>query len=581
MKRARRYRWRELIVLLAALACAGTWAASQVRSMRDKSEVAKMTEKMNTVCVGRFLIDVPPQASISFSNERIDGFDIESFEETESGFRERVAGLEATINAKSDSGGASKASGMVDARDLDVPGLLGRVLVYGRTRSYSMHGDRRIDDEWVSIDAHAHLDGLSFSLSMRYANESAARDVEAILGRLRVRAENEIPTEAGFCVWRAIFIEPLPPHKTEHIVMHIGFPEHPDVALAFNSMPGGGETPDLIARVANTDAESSPDELLRVTKLRMGKRSINGLSGGEILERMRELNFATTYAFMWETHGVDADPTQPFLSLELQGGISARPGGKPTDTTLHEDAVVALWDTISSSIRRRQSGPAPGSAPDATPSAPTLGAIAHAGEICTQSGWWRCSEGGPGVGVQGGAVQYVRKGERMPQARLLPHQTVWQKLRGIQPSIEPALPTSWQLVDKRHRPRTPAVVTLASAVASEGPWQEPVDAGRNVSLGARVRTGDPCPASGWWRCEESNALDGSRWFPRGSVLPAATFLVPGGLFGRAAGPDVIQRRSAWQLMRHAVAQSVSTTVSAASSLTENIRALPDAPDTRA
>jgi hypothetical protein len=84
-----------------------------------------------------------------------------------------------------------------------------------------------------------------------------------------------------------------------------------------------------------------------------------------------------------------------------------------------------------------------------------------------------------------------------------------------------------------------------------------LDAAKKVALGTSVRTGDMCPASGWWRCGETNALDGTRWFPRGSALPAATFQVPVGVFGRSAGPEVIQRRSTWQLMRHAEAESVA------------------------
>ena len=54
-----------------------------------------------------------------------------------------------------------------------------------------------------------------------------------------------------------------------------------------------------------------------------------------------------------------------------------------------------------------------------------------------------------------------------------------------------------------------------------------------------------------------HALDGTRWFPRGSTLPPATLQIPGGLFARSAGPDVIQRRSTWQLMRHAEAECVA------------------------
>jgi hypothetical protein len=112
-------------------------------------------------------------------------------------------------------------------------------------------------------------------------------------------------------------------------------------------------------RIATREADASPDEMLRVIKLRTGKRDINKMPGEEVLERVREFNFATTFGFTWETEGAKDNPLQPFLSLELQSGISPQPGAKPADASLHEDAVLALWDAISSSIRLRPSGPRP------------------------------------------------------------------------------------------------------------------------------------------------------------------------------------------------------------------------------
>jgi hypothetical protein len=80
---------------------------------------------------------------------------------------------------------------------------------------------------------------------------------------------------------------------------------------------------------------------------------------------------------------------------------------------------------------------------------------------------------------------------------------------------------------------------------------DPAGGSGTVQLGNYVRTGEVCPASGWWRCEEPHALDGTRWFARGSLLPTATFQVPVGVFGKSAGPELIQRRSVWQLVRQA------------------------------
>jgi hypothetical protein len=145
----------------------------------------------------------------------------------------------------------------------------------------------------------------------------------------------------------------------------------------------------------------------------------------------------------------------------------------------------------------------------------------------------------------------------MPQALLLPHQTLWQKVRGIQPSIEPTQPTAWTLVDKRQRPRGSNAVALASAVMPTSGLEHITDDRSTVAVGAYVRTGDACPASGWWRCEEPHALDGTRWFAQGSLLPAATFQVPTGVFAKSSGPEVIQRRSAWTLMRRAEAPSMA------------------------
>jgi hypothetical protein len=71
-----------------------------------------------------------------------------------------------------------------------------------------------------------------------------------------------------------------------------------------------------------------------------------------------------------------------------------------------------------------------------------------------------------------------------------------------------------------------------------------------VPVGSFAATGLPCPASGWWRCEDPRALDGTRWFASGSLLPSATFAVPAGAFGRSAhSPRSIERRGAWRLVR--------------------------------
>jgi len=106
--------------------------------------------------------------------------------------------------------------GLVEARDMEIPGMIGRTLVYGPNRGHLLKADRRIDKAFVPVEAHAHMGDLSFSLSAKYADEARARLAEAMFARLRLRQQNEIPSIPGICIGRAVFVEPLPARKAEH-----------------------------------------------------------------------------------------------------------------------------------------------------------------------------------------------------------------------------------------------------------------------------------------------------------------------------------------------------------------------------
>jgi hypothetical protein len=121
--------------LLAGALCAGlvaTWAVGKVldkreESRRDQREVTRMTDKMKTVCVGRFLIDVPEEAEIELRQARIDGFDIASFNETEEEFQKRVADREAQIRATQDRLGGNE--NLESAKDVaNIADLAGKIL---------------------------------------------------------------------------------------------------------------------------------------------------------------------------------------------------------------------------------------------------------------------------------------------------------------------------------------------------------------------------------------------------------------------------------------------------------------------
>lgn len=560
MKRWLRNGLARLLAGVIIAGMTGAWAIGEVRAQRaaaqrDKDEVARMTQKMKTVCLGRFLVDLPEETRLELANPRIHGFDISSLDEPEADFQVRLVQREARLRATPDRLGGNK--NVESVREVKTEnGVIGKIFVHSRTvmEGTRMRGleQEHYRFEGVAIEALVHGKGLSFDLSATDYDPAKIENLHKLVAKLVPNPSNETPTGPGFCVYRAWFRDPLTADQGEQIMMHAQLPAHPDIELLAILAAGNKPTsPGLLERSAQTEASLPADVKKRVSRLRGSPRAIGGVTGDELVRRVVEKNDSIGYTFWWEVSGTEDNVFIPHFVFKMTTGEG---GNGPVPSSLSQDAAMALWDKISSSIRLR---PAQERKPVAAEPPPTpLGTYALAGERCPESGWWLCGDGSKGVGVLGGQRQYIRKGERMPQALLLPPQTLWEKFRGMQPSYESTNQTTWKLVDKRSRKRVPSPVPLAPAtpVAAAGIGGSAIGPRimeeQGVAVGSFAATGVPCPASGWWRCEDPRALDGTRWFARGSLLPSATFAVPAAAFGRSANSvRSIERRGAWRLVR--------------------------------
>lgn len=349
-----RLAWPRLVALLAGMACAGVWAAGHLRGVRDRDEVASMFDKKKTVCAGHFLIDAPAAAEVTLSNQIVEGFTIDTLEESEPAFLARVAARESRMKQHSAEIDGAGPVDMVSAEPLRVMGMVGRVLVYGHDSDRAQREAEPDAANRLLVEAHAHTGNVTFTVSAAFTNQERVRSAQSLLSRLRTRGREELPSEPGFCIDRAVILEPTTHHKTEQIALRLGFPGHPELAMAFVSTPGGGDLPRVIDNVAGRDVSTRLGEVVRITKLRKRMLNIDGFAGEEDLERVREVNLATTYGFNWFAEGSDDDPLQPFLSVQLQSGINPKLGGRPVDSSLQKDAVLALWDGILTSVRLRR-----------------------------------------------------------------------------------------------------------------------------------------------------------------------------------------------------------------------------------
>ncbi|MEM8514255.1 hypothetical protein RCH14_003592 [Massilia sp. MP_M2] len=575
MKRlnSRHVRW--VGAMMASALALVSFLANSVQTDEDLQKVAKMTGTMKTVCVGRFLIDLPAEATVRLRRGFISGYDVASTDrETDDDFTERLGALESTLL-----GGKPEYGKLESVKEmLSVTGQ-GKVFVHNRRPAQTIEHGRLVAIEDVDVHGLLRLPQVSIEAQAQGMAPGSGDGLVRVLGRFRALQAGEIPREPGFCLGHAIVLDPYEDADIESVVMFASLPGHPDLNIVLSSMAGLKPAPRLLERHAITVDRRPIFMQLAFSHLREAARVIHGLDGDELVMRVREPNFTTGYSFQWEMPGRQQDVNTPFITLELAAGTNPSGGGKPVQSTLSEGALIDLWDRIAGSLRPRPI--APPTPPAAELPATALGAIALAGDRCPHTGWWQCSEAGARVRVFGGQRQFIAEGKPMPQALLLPQPTVWQRVRGLQPSYESRSPTRWRLADKRHRarapvPAAPAIAAfvpaihghlpdfpavpasdlppdlapevvppfapdLAPALASNQAPNLARDAASmshvDVPLGSLTPSGAICPASGWWRCEDSEALDGTRWFAAGSLLP------------RASLAQRVRRHTRWTLMR--------------------------------
>ncbi|BDT57599.1 hypothetical protein MasN3_10930 [Massilia varians] len=359
-----------IALAVAVAALTGTWA---VGAVQDLYKVGKMTEKMKTVCIGRMLIDLPQETEFNVFLGSVRAFSISADPESAEAFDARMTQREAEIRAKPDWNEGNKNLELV--REVKTEnGLKGKIFMHGRRvfDGWQLNGDKRerYHFEDLTLEAHLHGNGISVEVSGDEFLPEALENLIKLVTQIVVNPDNRIPTEPGFCLDRVYVREPLEAAYGERVVVMAGLPSHPDIDIKFDTTAGLDPVDKgLLERAAASHARAGPLISARFTNLRAAPRTIGGLTGDELVERVIEENFAIVYGFRWEVIGTEDNVYVPTVELTMKTGSGEH---EPVRSSLSEPAAIALWDKISSSIRirlrRRQSSVR--SSPHLRPSAP-------------------------------------------------------------------------------------------------------------------------------------------------------------------------------------------------------------------
>ena len=237
----------------------------------------------------------------------------------------------------------------------------------------------------VKLEAYVHARGMSFDFIAEDYDPNQTHDLPKLLDQPRLVPANDIPTTAGCCFGAGMLLDPLPVNYTEGVRVYAGFKDPRSRDGAGYACGPEAERP-RTSRTVRTSGCRTPLWLKALfTELRKRKRIIDRMEGNEVAEKWTELNFVHTFGFNWEVNGTSDNVFVPFMHLEMSTGHPVNAGARPIISFLGEEALIQLWDKISSSIRVRPTGTAPTANPEQAPGSKP-GDAASAGDICPETG---------------------------------------------------------------------------------------------------------------------------------------------------------------------------------------------------
>lgn len=336
------------VIIFAAL---GTTALAIIlwlnKSALEKTMSARIESMpMRSVCIGRFVMDVPQQAVVTYRSASVAGWDIFVTQESDEEFILRLKEKETQlVLQKNERGGGS----LENIRTINRNEVAGKIFLFDRKWIELMRGGKEVVSQKVDIAALVRSSGISYEFTSELRRAEDIDQLEEILNKLRSVSNTHIPDDAGFCFDRGFIADPLTAEQHEHTSLFLGIKEHPDLAVSLSTSAGISVGRTLLQRDAANDIQQ--EYRASFHRLRAGARSLNGIPGEEVLQRVHELNGAMLHGFMWESLTDKSDVYRPSLILELDTGLG-RPG-KPVNSSLSDAEALALWDKISSSLRLR------------------------------------------------------------------------------------------------------------------------------------------------------------------------------------------------------------------------------------
>lgn len=321
--------------------------------MAETSRIAKLFENTHTICVGRFLIDVPVDAEIVYGPSEVP-YPVRVYpgkaNEMEKLVEERLAEIQ---KAKPDVYGALAAKDSMFGKMIN--GVApGQKILFGVSPGsfafYNIESYVKSGDDVIMQDAEA------MGTPEKY--DTVLQELNSMARLFSSRPDMTIPAENGVCI-KDGFIRDPGKSIFEMVGVGVRLVNFPDVHFSLSATNKDILVPSDALQPRLKQAEQIAVErgegawYTRIKNLRQGRREIGRWVGYEVLARMPAQAAAGEFhEFAFLSQGEPNNPYLPVLDLEMHSGIRDNQIGGAKPSVTNEEAV-AIWDKLTSSIRVR------------------------------------------------------------------------------------------------------------------------------------------------------------------------------------------------------------------------------------
>lgn len=352
-------RLSSLLFVIYALALPACGKAPPL-TLQEQQKVNALTTNLTPRCVGRHLIDLPADATVGGVVTLQDAM-IETEVMSLDAFNKEISAREVEL----------KAVKSIDAH----PFLYLNVPAWDEHSRYFMHrGSERSHIANRILEGYRWENGVRVKVTLEASDFSSpdqaddpivqrmeiksdvrpkANHVFELLTNFRGRAEDEIPTEPGFCLPDGLILGKAREEEYSNVIFVPA--GHPDVSFTILIDSSRIGTTSLLER------HHQIEELLKHVDggrtVRKGKVVLAGVEAEEwLLEGPRPTTEVHGHLFTLEANALAYDVLAPFVRLDM-GTANPLPDYRPLERASLTDAeALALWDAVSRTLRPRPNG---------------------------------------------------------------------------------------------------------------------------------------------------------------------------------------------------------------------------------